>query len=91
MHEFYLQKLIFLQFVKMMGMREKTKKKNKTKKNLFGYPSIPPFKIWRLTVFWSPNKLNPTLWEREPRLMGYKKRRVGHSVENLYGFTEMRI
>ena len=44
MLEFYLQKMIYLQFLKMMGTGEKHQEKNKNKikpkKNLFGYPPI---------------------------------------------------
>ena len=36
MHEFYWQKMIYLQFVKMMGMGEKPQEKKKKKP--FGYP-----------------------------------------------------
>ena len=39
MHEFYLQKMIYLQFVKMLGMEENPqgkKDKIESKKTLFG-------------------------------------------------------
>ena len=53
MHEFYLQKMIYLQFVKYDGDARKTPRKNKIepKKTLFGYPPIPPSKIWKSIVF----------------------------------------
>ena len=52
MLEFYLQRVIHLQLIKLMGMGEKTHKKNKIeqKKNPFGYRPTP-------TVFrypWGP-------------------------------------
>ena len=71
MYEIYLQKMIYLQFVKMMGMGERPKeKKIEQKKTLFGYPPIPPSKIWRSTLFQSPRrpKTSQTFPSREGRL-----------------------